>query len=54
MRILITSLLNSLPQLGNAFLLFSFLIIIFSILGVEFYSGSFESRCRKTPYPLNN
>jgi hypothetical protein len=50
---LVSSLLSSLPALGNVVLFFLFLLILFGILGVQLFGGVYESRCRVWPTPRN-
>lgn len=53
MKILVSTLLNSLSQLGNVFLLTAFFIGIFSILGISLWNGMIHQRCRTTMHPVN-
>ncbi len=52
MRRLISSLLDSLPKLGNVLIFLLFVFILFGILGVQQFCGSFYFRCRYTEKPL--
>ena len=45
LKILINSLVSSLPQLGNAFSVLAFLIVIFSVVGVQLFQGVPSRRC---------
>lgn len=54
MRMLVATLLSSLPALGNVVLFFVFLLILFGILGVQLFAGIYENRCRITPRPFKN
>lgn len=49
MRRLISSLLASLPSLGNAVVFMMFVFLLFGILGVQQFGGTFYRRCRITP-----
>lgn len=53
LRILVSSLLDSLPYLGNVVVFLLYLLTIFGILGLQLFSGANESRCRLTPNPIN-
>lgn len=53
LRILVASLLDSLPNLGNVVIFLLYLMVIFGILGIQLFSGAYESRCRLTEYPVN-
>ena len=46
MRRLISALLSSLPNLGNAVFFMLFIFLLFGILGVQQFSGSMYQRCR--------
>lgn len=52
MRVLVTSLLASIPGLANVVVLFSFVFLIFGILGVQLWAGLTHFKCRVTPFPL--
>ena len=39
------TLLNSLPQMLNILVLFSFTLIIFGTIGIQLFQGSFRGRC---------
>lgn len=54
MKHLVTCLLKSLPALGNVALFLFFLIILFSILGLQLFIDRVEARCRLTPHPVSN
>lgn len=51
MRRLISALLSSLPNLGNAVFFMSFIFLLFGILGVQQFAGSQHQRCRFTDEP---
>ena len=51
MRRLVRILLTSLPNLANVIVLLTFIIVLFSILGLHEFSGPEYSRCRLTPQP---
>ncbi|EGR31257.1 hypothetical protein IMG5_114650 [Ichthyophthirius multifiliis] len=53
MKILVASLIESLPALGNVVLFLVFLIIMFGILALQLFSGVFEYRCRIGQAPDN-
>ncbi|KRX07618.1 hypothetical protein PPERSA_11167 [Pseudocohnilembus persalinus] len=53
MRILIQSIIESLPDLGNVVIFLSFIVILFGILGLQLFAGVFENRCRFTPEPVD-
>ena len=48
-RRLITSIIISLPMLGNVLLFLCFIFLIFGILGIQIFSGVFYNRCRTNP-----
>ena len=45
MRGLVMTLLNSLPQMLNILILFSFTLVIFGTIGIQLFQGSFRGRC---------
>eukprot|EP00899_Mesostigma_viride_P006366 jgi/Mesvir1/15730/Mv03304-RA.1 len=45
MRVLVGTILRSLPMLGNVILLCVFLFLVFGILGVQLFAGSLDKRC---------
>ena len=51
MRRLISSLLSALPDLANVVVFLLFVFILFGIMGVQSFSGSFYGRCRTQPEP---
>jgi len=51
MKKLISSLLASLPALGNAVMFMMFIFLLFCILGVQSFSGILYQRCRYNPKP---
>jgi len=51
MKKLISSLLASLPALGNAVMFMMFIFLLFCILGVQSFSGLLYQRCRYDPTP---
>ena len=53
MRKLVTTLLKSLPEIGNATVFILFMLILFSILGLQQFTGVIYYRCRTTAEPLN-
>ncbi|EQC33495.1 hypothetical protein SDRG_09004 [Saprolegnia diclina VS20] len=52
LKVLTNSLLASLPALGNVAILLAFIYVVFAILGMEIWRGTFHSRCRLTPFPV--
>ncbi|KAG9401991.1 hypothetical protein AC1031_007692 [Aphanomyces cochlioides] len=52
LKVLTTALLASLPALGNVAILLAFIYLVFAILGMELWRGSFGYRCRVTPFPV--
>lgn len=53
MKILISTLLASVSQLGGVLVLAIFFFTIFAILGVSLWSGQIYNRCRLTEFPVN-
>ena len=51
MKILISTLLASVAQLGGVLILAVFFFTIFAILGVSLWSGKIYNRCRMTEFP---
>jgi len=49
---IIGALLDSAGDLINVILLLTFLIVWFSIIGMQFWKGLLHARCRLTPYPV--
>ena len=45
MKILVNSIIKSLPLLVDIFVLFVFLLLVFSIIGLQSYAGMFRQRC---------
>jgi hypothetical protein len=52
MKILISTLLASVAQLGGVMVLAIFFFMIFAILGVSLWSGAIYKRCRLTEFPV--
>ena len=53
LRRLISSFMDSVPQLTNLVGLVCFVLLIFSILGMQLFGGeTMHMRCRTTPYPV--
>ena len=48
-KILVSTLLNSLESLANVVLFLMFVLLLFGIIGLQLFSGIFENRCRITP-----
>jgi len=53
MKILISTLLASVAQLGGVLVLAVFFFTIFAILGVSLWSGKIHRRCRLTEFPVD-
>jgi hypothetical protein len=53
MRSLVGTLLVSIPELVNAGIFILFIIILFSIFGLQQFAGILHFRCRTTSTPLN-
>lgn len=51
---LVSSVVNSLPALGNVVVFLMFFLLIWAILGVQFFRGIYEYRCRLKPEPYPN
>ena len=51
LRVLVNALLTAIPELANAIIVILFMFIIFSILGLQVYSGRMHFRCRYTEEP---
>eukprot|EP00756_Hemistasia_phaeocysticola_P019247 Hpha_TRINITY_DN15647_c4_g2::TRINITY_DN15647_c4_g2_i1::g.101185::m.101185/K04838/SCN5A; voltage-gated sodium channel type V alpha len=47
-RVIIASLLHSLPKLADVLLLFFFFILIFGVIGVQLWKGGLDDRCLPT------
>ena len=45
MRMMVQSLITSLPHLFNVVLLFAFLLFVFGIIGMQFFGGALRQRC---------
>jgi len=52
LRLLIVSLLASIPDLANVVLLLMFTLLIFGILGMQLWMGTMHARCRSFPHPV--
>lgn len=52
-RVLVESLIDSLPALANVILFLGFFVVLFSILGTQLFLGLTENRCRITKFPQN-
>ena len=52
MRVLVITLLDALPAIGDVIVFLAFIIILFGILGLQLFMGTLESRCRLTPEPI--
>jgi len=48
----INSLITAIPQLLDLLILVAFALIIFSILGMQLFSGKMHNVCRATPFPV--
>lgn len=53
MRRLVSTLLQSIPEVGNAGIFIIFMTTLFSILGLQQFMGVVYYRCRLTEAPLN-
>lgn len=53
MKILISTLLASVAQLGGVLVLALFFFTIFAILGISLWIGSIHKRCRLTQFPVD-
>jgi hypothetical protein len=42
---LVQTIFKSIPSMGNIFLLFSFFIIVFGIIGMQLFGGNFNHQC---------
>merc|ERR1719379_2705841 len=49
MRVLISTVLQSIPRLGNVLMMMIFLFMVFGIMGVNFWNGVMYRICRPTP-----
>jgi hypothetical protein len=52
MKVIVQSLLNSIPFLANVVLFLLFVFIVFAIIGVTFLKGVYYQRCRYTDEPV--
>jgi hypothetical protein len=52
LRILVNSLLRSLPQIANVAAFLLFIVTLQAVFGLHLFGGMFENRCRLTPEPL--
>ena len=52
MKVLIESLLRSIPALMNVVALLAFVFAIFGIMGIQLWPGLLHARCRLTPVPV--
>jgi len=52
MKMLVRSLLASIPPLMNVVVLLSFIFFVFGILGLQMWAGIMHSRCRLLEYPI--
>ncbi|CEM24784.1 unnamed protein product [Vitrella brassicaformis CCMP3155] len=53
MRIIVATLFQSLPKLGNLFLLACFVLGLFAILGINLFERTYWNRCRFTVRPVD-
>ena len=51
---LVNSIIISLPTLGRVFLFLIFIILMFSILGIQLFNGIIYNRCREYPIKIND
>ncbi|CAK4082357.1 unnamed protein product [Aphanomyces euteiches] len=52
LKTLVNSLLSALPALANVAILLYFSYVVFAILGMGIWSGTFHGRCRATEFPI--
>lgn len=52
-RVIVGSLIESLPAMVNVALFLLFIIVLFSTFGLHLFSQMYEYRCRITPEPIN-
>lgn len=52
MKLLVSSLLASIPSLFNVVALLSFIFFVFGILGLQLWPGALHGRCRLTEFPV--
>lgn len=50
---LVTTLLYSLPALGNVVIFMGFFVVIFAVVGIHVFQGDYYHRCRLTEFPVN-
>jgi hypothetical protein len=53
MKVLVITLLESIQQLTNIFMMLAFTLLLFSILGSQMWAGLTNQRCRLTPEPVD-
>jgi hypothetical protein len=54
MRVLVSTLFISIPQLGSVVVFLLFVFLLFGILGTSQYTGEIYSQCRITEFPTNS
>lgn len=42
---LVQTIFRSIPSMGNIFLLFTFFILVFGIIGLQLFGGNFQNQC---------
>jgi hypothetical protein len=52
MKVLVSSILNSIPLLVDIFVLFCFLLLVFGIVGTQSYAGLFRQKCFDTAHEV--
>ncbi|ETW09842.1 hypothetical protein, variant [Aphanomyces invadans] len=52
LKVLANSVLSSLPALFNVTILLGFSYLVFAILGMDIWAGSYHGRCRLTEFPV--
>ncbi|RLO05257.1 hypothetical protein DYB28_000251 [Aphanomyces astaci] len=52
LKVLVNSVLSSLPALFNVTILLGFSYLVFAILGMDVWSGTYHGRCRLTEFPV--
>eukprot|EP01052_Picozoa_sp_SAG31_P001829 SAG31_NODE_61_length_29286_cov_444.645973_22_plen_740_part_01 len=54
MKIVVTSLVKSIPGLGNVFALVAFMVFIFALFGLKIFTGVLQGRCNVAEYVSNS
>ena len=53
LKITFNNLFAALQKIRNHLIIVGFVIIVYAFIGVFFFKGKLESRCRVTPFPVN-